>query len=280
MVPALPESKKARVLYSEGVLVADCTVMMVTSCKGGVGKSTIAANLAYTLAAKGKSILLIDLDLGNRCLDLILGLENRAVYDIRDVVMGGIPMEDAEIEFPENSRLRFCAAPYSSAQISEYAFSHVIGKARQRYDYIIIDTPGDMGEPFSLACLVSDTALIVATHGPTAIRAAGHTGAEIERRGAGNIKLIINNYDIYDKKALSNGERASVIDIIDRTSIQLIGVVPYSPELSRAQEMGELVSSLKDGNEKRAFLNIAGRIDGESILLFDGFKKISRRKII
>lgn len=260
--------------------MADSTVIMVTSCKGGVGKSTIAANLAYTLADSGKSTLLIDLDLGNRCLDLILGLESRAIYDIHDVVMGGVPLENAGITFPGNSALHFCAAPYSSAQISSDAFRHTIGRARNRYDYIIIDTPGDIGEPFSLACHVSDMALIVATHGPTAIRAAGHTGAEIERRGVGNIRLIINNYDVFDKKALSKGARASVIDIIDRTSIQLIGVVPYSPELSRAQEMGKLVYSLKDGNTKRAFANIAGRITGENILLFDGFKKISRNKII
>ena len=257
-----------------------CKVIMITSCKGGVGKSTIAANLGYTLASDGANTLLIDLDLGNRCLDLILGLESRALYDVRDVAMSGIPLESAEVSFPGNEKFHFLPAPYGNAEITEDAFSFLISKAKSIYDYIIIDTPGDIGIPFSLACLVSDISIIAATHGPTAIRAAGYTAQEIEKKGIEHVRLIINGYDVYDKKSLSKGARASVIDIIDQTHVKLLGVVPYSAALSRAQERGELVYTLPRGNERRAFRNITDRLEGKSVILFDGFKKISRRKIM
>lgn len=253
---------------------------MITSCKGGVGKSTIAANLGYCLASDGADTLLIDLDLGNRCLDLILGLENRAIYDVCDVVMRGIPPESAAVSFPGNEKLRFLPAPYGGAEITEDAFLYFINNVKNKFSYIIIDTPGDIGIPFSLACAVSDISLIAAAHGPTAIRAAGHTAQEIEKNGVGDIRLVINGYDVFDKKALSKGARASVIDIIDRTGVQLLGVIPYSAALARAQERGELVHTLPRGNERRAFRNIADRLTGKSVVLFDGFKRISRRKII
>lgn len=258
-------------------------VIMVTSCKGGVGKSTISANLAYVLAMRGRRVLLIDLDLGMRCLDLILGLENRALYDISDVVDGGIPLESAAVCREDCGNLRFCAAPYADdTAVNAQRFRMVIEEQREqgKYDYIIIDTPGDIGRPFSLACSVADAALIVASHGPSTIRAAEHTGRMLAEQGIENARLIINNFDTDDRRAISSGARAGVTDIIDRTYLRLIGVIPYDAKFARAQEQAQFADQRTCRNVCAAFHNIARRIEGEQIRLFDGFKKISRKKLM
>lgn len=255
---------------------------MITSCKGGVGKSTVAANLGHTLALSGKRVLLIDLDLGMRCLDLILGLEDRALYDVSDVV-SGVPVERAVITYPGCERLHFIAAPYiTDRTVDADSFKAAVGRIRDSgsYDYIIIDTPGDIGYPFALACSVADAALIVASHGPTTIRAAEHTARQLEDKGVTNMRLIINNYDTGDHKGISRGERAGVIDIIDRTYLRLLGVIPYDASFARAQERGQLVGVKVSHNVATAFSNIARRVDGEQVSLFKHFKKISRKKLM
>lgn len=251
-------------------------VIMVTSCKGGVGKSTVAANLAYVLAMRGRRVLLIDLDLGMRCLDLILGLEDRALYNISDVVDGGIPLDRAVVHRADCEGLSFCAAPYADgAAVDPVRFQTIIHQERERgaYDYIIIDTPGDIGRPFSLACSVADAALIIASHGPSTIRAAEHTGRVLAEQEVGNIRLIVNNYDTGDKRGIARGDRAGVADIIDRTYLQLIGVIPYDAAFARAQERAQLVSERTAHNVYAAFQNIACRIEGEQVRLFHKFKK-------
>ena len=259
-----------------------CRVLMITSCKGGVGKSTVAANLGHTLALSGKRVLLIDLDLGMRCLDLILGVEDQALYDISDVV-GGVPAERAVIKYPGCESLHFIAAPYTTERtVDADAFKAAVCDIRDggSYDYIIVDTPGDIGYPFTLACSVADAALIVASHGPSTIRAAEHTARQLEAKGVSNMRLIINNYDIADHKGISSGERASIIDIIDRTYLRLLGVIPYDAAFARAQEHGRLAGGKDTLNVAVAFSNIGKRIDGEQVSLFKGFKKISRKKLL
>lgn len=254
---------------------------MITSCKGGVGKSTVAANLGYTMALSGKRVLLIDLDLGMRCLDLILGLEDKALYDISDVA-GGVPVSRAAIAYPGCAGLHFVAAPYSPDRtVDAESFRATVNEVRDSgdYDYIIIDTPGDIGYPFALACSVADAALIVASHGPSTIRAAEHTARQLEEKGVSNMRLIINNYDTGDHKGISRGERAGVIDIIDRTYLRLLGVIPYDAAFARAQERGEPAGGRASRNVATAFSNIARRIDGEQVSLFKGFKKITRKKL-
>lgn len=256
--------------------------IMITSAKGGVGKSTVCANLGFTLARLGERVLLIDLDLGMRCLDLILALEDKALYDICDVVRG-LPASRAAVSYPACERLSFIAAPTAGAERPDgEAFRAAMTAIKEsgEYDFIIIDTPGDIGYPFELACAVCDAALVVASHGPSTIRAAEHTGAALRERGVTNMRLIINNYDTADSRHISRGERAGLIDIIDRTYLQLVGVIPYDAEFARAQERGELVGRGCARNVRAAFDNIARRIQGEQVSLFRSFKHISKKKLM
>ena len=120
-------------------------VILFTSCKGGVGKSTVCANLAMSLAEKGKKVLLVDCDFGNRCLDIILGLSDETVYDIGDAVLGRISPEDAVIKDKRSENLFFVAAPGGfDTNITKSAFRRVINIYLKsgKYDFIFIDTPG------------------------------------------------------------------------------------------------------------------------------------------
>ena len=123
-------------------------------------------------------------------------------------------------------------------------------------------------------------ALVVATHGPTAIRAAERTGQAAADRGVRQSLLVINNFDIRDKKHIAAGERAGVLDIIDKTYLPLLGVVPYDENFARVQEQGALVSALPGTNVAAAFDNMAARIEGQATVLFHNFKKISRKKLV
>ena len=217
-----------------------------------------------------------------RCLDLILGLEDRALYDVSDVV-SGVPVERAVIAHPSCERLHFIAAPYTTERtVDADAFRAAVTEIRDSgaYDYVVVDTPGDIGYPFTLACSVADAALIVASHGPTTIRAAEHTARQLEDKGVTNMRLIINNYDTGDSRGISRGERAGIIDIIDRTYLRLLGVVPYDAAFARAQEHGQLAGVKVSHNVATAFSNIARRVDGEQVSLFKNFKKISRKKLM
>ena len=158
----------------------------MTSLKGGVGKSTVTANLGYSLALRGKQTLVIDCDFNIRNLDLIMGLEDRVVYDFGDAVRGSVKAEKAVIRDPRSEYLSMCAAPYTDFQIpSEQAFSAVIDELSSsgRYDFIVIDTPGDSGTVMKLAVGCSDVAIIVTTHNPASLRAAERTGALVQSFG-------------------------------------------------------------------------------------------------
>ena len=132
-------------------------VILFTSCKGGVGKSTVCANLAMSVALLGKRVLVIDCDFGNRCMDILLGLSDEALYDIGDVIFGRVTPERAVIADRRSKNLFFVPAPYSfDSRFTAFAFRRAVAEYRDsgRYDFIFIDTPGGVGEPLLLSASV------------------------------------------------------------------------------------------------------------------------------
>lgn len=258
--------------------MSDCKVILVTSCKGGVGKSTVAANLAMSLAKRGKRTLLIDCDLSNRSLDLILGCEDSVLFDISDVVTGKCELSRAVLTDPRMGLLFFVAGPsFYDGGMTVSDFGRTVREARENYEYIIIDTPGSVGEAIKLAASDADMALIVASHQPTSQRAAEKTDVTLAELGIEDRRLIINSFDA---EAVLSGTRPGIIDIIDKTRVQIIGVVPYSRPLAIMQEDGLLSCERKKLDTTVAFDNIAARVCGESIPLMQGFKYGKRRKLI
>ncbi len=252
---------------------------MITSFKGGVGKSTITANLALSLAKCQKRTLALDCDFNMRCLDLIMGLEDRVIYDVCDVVTQRVPPEKAVIRDERSENLFFLAAPYTFHDtIEPAAFCNTVKALEEAYDldYILLDTPGDNGFPHALACAAADMAFVIATHQPTSIRAAERTAEQLQKAGIRNRRLIINHFDF---AAVRRGIRPGVTDIIDRTSIQLIGVVPYDTDFSRLQEHGALIDTLRDSPACVALANITSRIINPSanVPLFSGLGRTERR---
>lgn len=257
-----------------------CKVVMVTSFKGGVGKSTVAANLALRLAVGGKRTLLCDCDFRMRSLDILLGLENEIVYDAGDVLSGKVDIKKAVIYDAREGNLMFLPAPFNYQEgVDKEVFASMIEDAKESFslDYIVLDTPGSSGEEFSAAAYCSDMAYIVATHSFPSIRAAECTGKELEELGVGDRKLIIN---MFDTTGRGSNKKPTVVDIIDKTNLKLIGIVPYDSRLVLMQDNGEMIDTVKECNIAKAFSNICKRTEGKNVPLFTGFKSINRRRLL
>lgn len=258
----------------------NCKIIMVTSCKGGVGKSTVSANLGIRLACDGWRTLIIDCDFGVRSLDLIMGLEDEVVFDITDVILRGIAPEKALIRDSRSENLFFCSAPYSyNNELEPIGFRDAIHRIGEEMglDYIIIDTPGDTGSPFRLAAAAADQALVVSTYQPASIRAAERTGILLAEEGVESRKLIIN---CFNADTTEFGTQPGLLEVIDKTCIQLIGIIPYDARLAEQQAKGKDVFTLKNANVTAAFANIAKRVAGRSIPLFSDFRKIKRASLL
>lgn len=255
-------------------------IIMVTSCKGGVGKSTVSANLGIRLAMDGFRTLIVDCDFGVRSLDLIMGLEDEVIFDITDIILRGISPEKALIKDRRSENLYFCAAPYSyETELDHTVFRNTLRaiSADMNFDYIIVDTPGDTGSPFKLAAAAADTALVVSTYQPASIRAAERTGILLEECGVKDRKLIINCFKTDGKEF--DGQ-PGLLEVIDKTCIQLLGIIPYEVQIVQTQSLGKDVFTIPSSNAAQAISNIAVRLSGRTVPLFASFKKVKREKLI
>lgn len=255
-------------------------ITLITSCKGGVGKSTVAANLAMSLARRGKKVLLADCDFDMRCLDLMLGVENQIMYDLYDAAKGRVSLDKVLLKDERSENLWFAAAPYKGGRdITAEEFSKLIDDAvaYNAFDYILLDTPGSLGVPAILESGKADSAIIVASHQPTSIRAAGQTGEYLASNRIAEQRLLINSFDI---GAAVDGHRPGINEIIDRSLIQLCGIVPYERELMLGAEEGKLACQIKNSNANAAFDNVAARLTGMYSPLFRGFKGAKTKRLI
>ena len=252
--------------------------IIVASFKGGIGKSTVALGTAAALAQRGHRVLLMDCDAGNRCLDLMLGVEDRVLYDLGDVMAERCAPADALIPHPAEANLLFCAAPNSlpdpfDAEAAQTALCALSEAAEA--DFVLCDTAGSGPLMQAIAGRFADGALIIAAQQPASIRSAERTAAVIRELSDIPCRMVIS---LFEENAAADGERAGLIDIIDRAHIRTVGVVPKDRLLLLSQEKGELPA--KKSRAARAFANIAARLCGEDVRLFDGMKRIRTRRVL
>jgi septum site-determining protein MinD len=249
--------------------------ILITSCKGGVGKSSVAANLAFAVAKRGKRVLLCDFDLSNRSLDMFLGYEDRVLYDICDLADMRVDVSGAVLTDPRCENLFFIAAPFLyRGKITSESLGSALDRAADELnaDLVMIDTSGGADRSVGTAAPLCSTALIITLPEPCALRAAEKTAMLLDDYGIDECKLVINCFDLESKTAASD-----IISAIDRTGTSIIGVIPKDSKLSHAQINGKFVFEEKKAVSAPAFENVAARLDGEHVPLFNKMK-VKRRK--
>lgn len=234
-------------------------VFAVTSGKGGVGKSTVSVGLALSFAEKGKRVLLVDMDEGLRCLDLMLSIDKTAVFDLSDV-LSGTQISDAVYPSPLNENLFLIPAPSEIGTINADKLTNLTDTLTKSYDIVLFDFPA--GVDFSLyTCLPNETLYItVAVPDPVSVRDAAQVSKRLDDLGLLS-RLVINRFELSGSRRFT---QKNIDSIIDTASIRLLGLVPESEEL----KMFSLIHKLsRKGRARAAFDRISRRLLGENILL-------------
>lgn len=239
-------------------------VIVITSGKGGVGKTTTTANLGSSLAEAGKKVVLVDTDIGLRNLDVVMGLENRIVYDIVDVIEEKCKLRQALIKDKRFEELFLLPAAQTrdKTAINEEQMRNLTEKLKEEFDYILIDCPAGIEQGFKNAIAGADRAIVVTTAEISAIRDADRIIGLLESSEIKNPELIVNRLR---PAMVKKGEMMEVEDIVDLLSVDLVGVVPDDEYIITQTNKGEPVIKNKKAPSGKAYIEIARRILGENI---------------
>jgi len=242
-------------------------VIVVTSGKGGVGKTTTTANVGTGLAMLDKKVVLIDTDIGLRNLDVVMGLENRIVYNLVDVIEGNCRIRNALIKdkrYP-NLYLLPSAQTRDKNAVTPEQMKKLADELRDEFDYILMDCPAGIEQGFRNAIAGADRALVVTTPEVSAVRDADRIIGLLEANEMRDIRLIVNRLRM---DMVKRGDMMSSDDVTEILAIDLIGIVPDDENIVISTNQGEpLVGS--DSLAGRAFMNIARRITGEDVPFLD-----------
>lgn len=240
------------------------TVIVVTSGKGGTGKTSLTGGVSSCLAALGHKVLCIDMDVGLRNLDISLGMTDRALMDFTDVLEGRCPLERAAVNHPVIKGLYLLTAPVTlpPRELSRQRMRSLLDEARRRYDYVLIDSPAGLGQGFRLATCGCDRAVVVSTNDASALRDAQRTVAELSP-SADPIHLVMNRIQPKLLKRL----RVTIDDAMDAAGLPLLGVVPEDEQVMLAANTAQPLILVSRRNAAQAYLNIAKRLSGEKVPL-------------
>ena len=241
-------------------------VIVITSGKGGVGKTTTSANIGTGLAAIGNRVVLVDTDIGLRNLDVVMGLENRIVYDLVDVTHGNCRLKQALIKDKrfENLCLLPAAQTKDKSAVEPEQMKELCGKLKEEFDYVIIDCPAGIEMGFKNAIAGADKAVVVTTPEISAVRDADRIIGLLEAAELRNPTLIVNRIR---PRMVKNGDMMDINDMIDILAIELLGVVPEDEKIVISTNRGEPAVLDMNSWAGQAYRNIAKRITGENVPL-------------
>ena len=250
-------------------------VITITSGKGGVGKSTTTANIATALAKMGKKVIAIDFDIGLRNLDMILGLENRIVYDVVDVMEGRCNLPQAIIRDKRSENLFFLPASQTKDKtiLDKEKVEKLINELKKEFEYILIDSPAGIESGFEHSIYLADKALIVTTPEISAVRDADRVigiidakskkaqeGKEVEKY------IIINRIK---PELVEKGEMLSSEDVLEVLALPLIGLIPEDEDVIKSTNIGEPIVLNENSLVGEAYRRIAKRLLGEKVEFLD-----------
>lgn len=241
--------------------------IVITSGKGGVGKTTTSANLGTALAMQGKKVCLLDTDIGLRNLDVVLGLENRIIYDLVDVVEKRCKIHQALVKdkrFEDLLYLLPAAQTSDKTAVNPEQMKELVGELKQDYDYVIIDCPAGIEQGYKNAVAGADKAIVVTTPEISAVRDADRIIGLLEKEKMEPPKLIINRIR---KQMMQNGDVLNIDEITTHLSIDLLGIVMDDEEVIKSSNQGEPIAMNPNSKASIAYRNICRRILGESVPL-------------
>jgi septum site-determining protein MinD len=243
-------------------------VITVASGKGGVGKTTSVANIGVALAARGQRVTCVDGDIGLRNLDVVLGLENRIVYDLVDVIEGRCRLRQAMIRDKRMPELYLIPAAQTrdKTAVSPSDMVRLCDELRAEVDWIIIDSPAGIERGFKNAVAPADRVLVMTNPDISAVRDADRVIGLLEADGKGPAALIINRLN---PAMVRRGDMLSVEDVLDLLAIELIGIVPEDDSVIVASNKGQPLALDEKNKAGRAFQNIARRLMGEKVPFLD-----------
>ncbi len=246
-------------------------VIVITSGKGGVGKTTTTANIGTGLAMLGFQVVLIDTDIGLRNLDVVMGLENRIVYNLVDVIEGNCRLKQALIKDKKYSNLFLLpsAQMRDKSAVSPEQMKKLTDELRSQFDYVILDCPAGIEQGFRNACAGADRAIVVTTPEVSAIRDADRIIGLLEAQEMKQISLVINRVRM---DMIRRGDMMSMDDVMDILAVDTIGIIPDDESIVIATTTGETLigAGTVPG---MAMENICIRMAGEEIPYLDLNKK-------